>query len=382
MKPLDIDPKKNYNIITPGYRRRITQELGPTMLGFDYRVEGMSATTLINAGYRDVVVSWRQNDTANARAFLATLRNANCRIWVTIEPWVRTSFADANVKSGWASDDALWDLAEANNGWLRDEGSNITNPVPEFWDDFQNRTRGLDFSNSTFVSNWVGWIHSRWPDISGVYHDYGFPTGGLAWVNGYDTVPVGTWTTWAAGYRAAFQGQRSAYPEYPLALGEYGTDANLNPDVAALATAAIIEGAGPLQSNLFTYLEAWERAQQAMAAGLRPLIWYNASNAQARRLLACMCAATHGYWARRVDVAGALTTPEVQTLAIGTCKSHSLLTTNVWLCQGTRGHIVINLSGSPYVYLGRSVAANDGLMVMEYDTQGRQLTPAQTNVGI
>lgn len=369
-----------YRFISRGRPEQFTE---PTYLAFDYRLYNVEPAEIIANGHKDVVVSWRQNDDATARVHLTTFRNAGVRIWITVEPWVRTHADDANVKSGWPSDDALWDLAEAHSGWLRDDQAAITNPVPEFWDDFGARTRGLDFSNATFQSAFSGWVNSRWPDIAGIYHDYGYPVGGLSWVNGYGSVPAGTWTTYAAGFQNICRLHRAHYPDRPVILGEYGTATNLEPALTStISTSVYIEGAGPLQGELFTYQKAWQIARETRARGLRPMIWYLHTNAQARRLLACMAVATQGYLGRRTDVSNPLASPEMHSMTIGNVTELREIATNVWLAQGKKGHVVVNVSAGAHVYLGRSVAANDGLMVQEYGPNGGQLTPPLTNVGV
>jgi hypothetical protein len=388
-------------------------------LAFDYRLYNVTPSSIIAEGYRDVVLSWRQNDDATARAHLDTFRAAGVRIWITIDPWVHTSFASWDVKSGWPSDDALWDLAQTHNAWLRaddplhPEFGQIRHPVPEFWSDTFGRTRGLDFSVLAFAAAWANWIQTRWGDISGVYHDYGFPSDGLSWVNGYTygiggtgdgVLWPGNWQNWAAGYRHAFDTERAANTNRSLLLGQYGNAAVLNPDIPPRATGVIIEGIGNVETpSFFTYIKAWQICREAKVAGIRPMLWClygggtvfppvsppTAEALRNRRAIACMAVATYGFmeW-RWGDPLGGVhlwpnhRIPELMDLTIGTTTwPGTELATNVWLVTGSQGYVVINLSSSPYSYGGYTVAVDDGLMVQTHDALGNPIAPL-TNVGI
>jgi hypothetical protein len=398
-----VERSTNYSTLDP-----YANELLPTPLAFDYRFEFVTAQTKFDEGYRDLVVSWKQNDTPLARAQMDIFRSLGGRLWITIEPSVRTSQADWDVKSGYPSENALWDLAAANNAWLRADSvghaefGNIRHPFPEFWSTF--KTRGLDFSVLPFADAWADWIHSRWPDIHGVYHDYGFPDDGLSWVNGYTEADGmrwrGNWYNWAVGYKRAFDRERALWPNRELLLGQYGSDAVLNPSIKPRATGVILEGIGNVETpSFFTYQKAWQICREAKAVGLRPMLWClfggsptppTAEALRNRRAIACMAVATRGFmeW-RWGDPLGGVhlwpshRIPELMNMSIGTVDKAAVeLTTDVWRAVGTRGYVIINLSASPYVYEGRSVAANDGLMVQTRAVGGAPLLAQVTNEGL
>jgi hypothetical protein len=368
-------------------------ELLPTPLAFDYRFENVTAQAKWNQGYRDLVVVWKQNDTPTSRAQMDLFRSLGGRLWISVEPWVRTVGPRPGTPTIYASEIALYNLAETHGAWLYEADMvTITNPNATYFG--VGGTRGLNFDNIPFANAFADWIHSLWGDIAGVYHDYGFPNGGLSWVEGY-THPIvtypGNWENWSVGRRASFDRERALYPTTPLLLAQYGNVADLEPMIPPRATGVIIEAIAPYDGSgpaAFTYKEAWLICRQAKAQGLRPMLWCLHNNTTHRRVIACMCVATRGYmeW-RWGNLGGENIWPsyrihELMELSIGTVAGAAVqLTTDVWLATGTRGYVVINLSASPYVYEGRSVGVDDGLMVQTRALGGTVLTVPWTNEG-
>jgi hypothetical protein len=368
----------------------VPPEVLPVALNFDYRMDNVTAQAALDAGKRDLVVLWRQADTALGRAQMDVFRNGGGRLWISIEPWCRTT---NDLPTIYASDVALFDLAQEHDAWLRTTSGTITHPAPEFFGPLG--ARGLDFADFAFAEEWADWIHTRWPDITGVYHDYGFPNGGLSWVNGYkaeDGVPwPGNWETWAEGYRRAFDYERTYYPSRPLLLAQYGNQPDLEPMLIGRATGVIIEGIGNVETpSFFTYKQAWKICQQSRDNNLEPMLWDLHSSTRNRRIIGCMAVATNAYmewrWRDLGFVWGPQRIPEISDLSIGNITWPAVqISTDVWKATGTRGYVVVNCStGSsshashaPYV-----VAANDGLMVQTHAVNGDPLAPVLTNVGI